>query len=265
MSLRDIHCDGACEHKSPVECAWSTAIVFPYRGLFMRHVGQEDAIGEANQLLFFNRHQEYSISHPVAGGDACLSLAIQDETLRDLVPRSTLDPGPEVIFRRQRIRINPIAQSISAWLRHGLRSGVIDPLQAESLVLNLVTEALHDGETQNDRVSAGKHKLIDRAKLALHSDLGRRWTLAEIGKEVGCSPVYLTQVFQQVEGVPLYRYQLRLRLAKALDDIPLYDDLTMLALDLGFSSHSHFTSAFRAAYGQSPSAFRKKVRPAAFR
>jgi AraC family transcriptional regulator len=88
------------------------------------------------------------------------------------------------------------------------------------------------------------------------SDLGRRWTLGEIAAEVRCSPVYLTQVFQQVEGLPLYRYQLRLRLARALDLLAQYDDLTTLGIDLGFSSHSHFSAAFREAYGRSPSEFR---------
>ena len=76
---------------------------------------------------------------------------------------------------------------------------------------------------------------------------------------MGGSPVYLTQVFQQVEGLPLYRYQLRLRLARALDLLATYDDLTALSLDLGFSSHSHFSAAFRAAYGRSPSAFKQSA------
>ena len=92
----------------------------------------------------------------------------------------------------------------------------------------------------------------------LTSDLARRWTLAEIAAEVRGS-VYLTQVFQQVEGVPLYRYQLRLRLARALDLLAQYDDLTALSLDLGFSSHSHFSTAFRGAYGRSPSEFRRSA------
>ena len=97
---------------------------------------------------------------------------------------------------------------------------------------------------------------MDRTKLVLTSDLARRWTLADIAAEVGGSPVYLTQVFQQVEGLPLYRYQLRLRLARALDLLAQYDDLTALGLDLGFSSHSHFTAVFREMYGRSPSEFR---------
>jgi AraC family transcriptional regulator len=66
----------------------------------------------------------------------------------------------------------------------------------------------------------------------------------------------LTQVFQQVEGMPLYRYQLQLRLGRALDLLGQYDDLTRLSLDLGFSSHSHFTSAFRRVYGRTPTDFR---------
>ncbi len=100
---------------------------------------------------------------------------------------------------------------------------------------------------------------MDRAKLVLTSDLARRWTLAEIAAEVRRSPVYLTQVFQQVEGLPLYRYQLRLRLARALDLLAHYDDLTTLSLDVGFSSHSHFSAAFREAYGRTPSEFRRSA------
>jgi AraC family transcriptional regulator len=93
------------------------------------------------------------------------------------------------------------------------------------------------------------------------ADLGRRVTLAEIAAQVGVSPVYLTQIFQRVEGIPLYRYQLRLRLARALQLLNDYDDVTELALELGFSSHSHFTAAFKQAYGQTPSTFRRSARP----
>jgi AraC-like DNA-binding protein len=69
--------------------------------------------------------------------------------------------------------------------------------------------------------------------------------------------VYLTQSFQMVEGMPLYRYQLRLRLARALDQLSEVEDLTTLGLSLGFSSHSHFSAAFQQVYGRSPSEFRQ--------
>jgi AraC-like DNA-binding protein len=60
--------------------------------------------------------------------------------------------------------------------------------------------------------------------------------------------------------VPLQRYVTQLRLARALIELPDSDDLTALALDLGFSSHSHFTLAFRRAFGCTPSRFRKTIR-----
>jgi AraC family transcriptional regulator len=83
--------------------------------------------------------------------------------------------------------------------------------------------------------------------------------LLKIGTEIGSSPVYLTQLFRQVEGLPLYRYHLRLRLARALELVPHYVDLTALALELGFSSHAHFTATFRQAYGRAPSEFKRTV------
>jgi AraC-like DNA-binding protein len=146
-----------------------------------------------------------------------------------------------------------------ALLRHSLREKIAEPLEAESLALTLVQRALGPRTTHAAGASIGRQKLVDRAKLVLTSDLARRWTLAEIAAEVRCSAVYLTQVFQQVEGLPLYRYQLRLRLARALDLLAQYDDLTALSLDLGFSSHSHFSAAFRGAYGCSPSEFRQSA------
>jgi AraC family transcriptional regulator len=52
---------------------------------------------------------------------------------------------------------------------------------------------------------------------------------------------------------------LRLRFARALDLLAHYDDLTDLSQELGFSSHSHFSAAFRETYGRSPSEFRQSA------
>jgi AraC-like DNA-binding protein len=141
-----------------------------------------------------------------------------------------------------------------------LDSGIIEPLQAEGLVLTLVCRSLGPRTSHQPRATHARRRLADRVKILLASDLSRRWTLADIAAEIRGSPVYLTQVFQQVEGIPLYRYHLRLRLARALDLIVRSDDLSALAADLGFSSHSHFAAAFRQAYGRTPTAFRQSAR-----
>ncbi|MFT4183330.1 MAG: AraC family transcriptional regulator [Rhizobium sp.] len=257
VTIRDVVCDGACRHKSAEECARSTSLVYPYRGVFLRHVGRRDVVAEANQVVFFNGGQDYTISHPVEGGDACIDLAIDEALLEELAPKEQAQTADALIFRRQRRRIDPRAQALLALLRHGLRRGAAETLEAETLALTLVRRSLGERTSHTAGATTGRQKLVDRAKLVLSSDLARRWTLADIASDVGVSPVYLTQVFQQVEGIPLYRYQLRLRLARALDLLGDYDDLTALGLDLGFSSHSHFSAAFKQAYDRTPAEFQR--------
>jgi AraC-like DNA-binding protein len=233
--------------------------VFPYRGVYVRHLGQDQAVAEANQMLFFNASEGYRISHPVPGGDGSLTLVISEPQLYEMAPSNFLRDSATLAFRQHRLRVDARTQALVALLRHSLRQNIAEPLEAESLALTLVQRALGPRTAHAAGASVGRQRLVDRAKLVLASDLTRRWTLAEIAAEVHGSPVYLTQVFQQVEGLPLYRYQLRLRLARALDLLAQYDDLTALSLDLGFSSHSHFSAAFREAYGRSPSEFRRSA------
>ncbi|MGX9143574.1 helix-turn-helix domain-containing protein [Mesorhizobium sp. 128a] len=261
VRVRDIVCSGKCRHKSDEECTSATHLVFPYRGVFVRHVGRNDAVAEANQLLFFNEAEPYRISHPVEGGDSCLDLVIEEAQLQELTPKEQLRSGTSLAFRRQRRRIDPRAQALVAVLRHSLSRNIAETLEAETLALTLVRRSLGERTSHAAGASAGRQKLVDRAKLVLSSDLSRRWTLAEIAAEVGVSPVYLTQVFQQVEAMPLYRYHLRLRLARALDLLGRYDNLTTLGMDLGFSSHSHFSAAFRQVYGRTPAEFQRSIKP----
>jgi AraC-like DNA-binding protein len=260
VSVRDVACRGTCRHRSDEECVAATHVVFPYRGVYLRHVGREQAVADANHVLFFNAGEGYQVSHPVAGGDASFVLAIAPRLLQELAPTDLLDcgsGGSRERFRVPALRIDARAQALVALLRHSLRHGAIEMLEAEGLALTLLCRSLGPRTTRRSGASAGRRRLVDRAKVLLASDLSRRWSLADIADGIGVSPVYLTQAFQQVEGLPLYRYQLRLRLARALDRLDGDDDLSRLALDLGFSSHSHFSAAFRQAYGRTPLEFRR--------
>ena len=251
VTLRDVVCRGSCKHRSPEECSSAAHMVFPYRGVYVRHVGRSETVAEANQVLFFNRGQSYQISHPVAGGDACLSLVIAEPTRAELARQEPNEP---------RRRITSDTQSLLVQLRYRLVNKLIGLLEAESLALSLARCAL--GELA-PRGTAGKRTLVERAKLVLASDLARRWTLADVAGEVGVSPVYLTQLFKQVEGIPLYQYQLRLRLARALELLgrgQSADNISALSMDLGFSSHSHFTASFRRAFGRAPVEFLRSIR-----
>ncbi len=259
VTVWDVVCPGICKHKSAEECVTATHLVFPYRGVYIHHVGSVASVAEANQVVFINEDEPYQVSHPVEGGDSSVSIAASATTLMELAPVDYLRARDRAAFNRSRLRIDARTQALTALLRHNLNRGAMETLEAESLTLALLRRALGKHTSHAAVGHVGRQKLVDRAKLVLSSDLGRRWTLAEIAADVGVSPVYLTQVFQQVEGLPLYRYQLRLRLARALDLLGDYLDLTDLALDLGFSSHSHFSAAFKQTYGQTPLKFQRSA------
>jgi AraC family transcriptional regulator len=260
VAVWDVVCPGARKHESDEECTVVTHLVLPYRGVYVHHVGRAESVAEANQVIFINEGEPYRVSHPIDGGDSALSIGVSEATLLELAPKEYLRRNGQAAFNRSRLRIGADTQRLTALLRHSLDRGAVETLEAESLTLTLLRSALGERTSPVAAGGPGLRKLVDRAKLVLVSDLSRRWTLAEIASEVGGSPVYLTQVFQRLEGMPLYRYQLRLRLARALALLGDYGDLTSLALELGFSSHSHFSAAFKQAYGQTPSAFQRSAR-----
>ena len=45
LALREIVCRGECTHESAEECAERTYLVFPYRGVYVRHLGGDDGTG----------------------------------------------------------------------------------------------------------------------------------------------------------------------------------------------------------------------------
>src|SRR5271165_7150319 len=103
VTIRDVYCLGSSRHQSAEECTATTQQVFPYRGVFVRHLGSDQAVAEANQVLFFNATESYRVSHPVPGGDASLTVIISESLLREIAPRALLRVGAALAFRPQRL------------------------------------------------------------------------------------------------------------------------------------------------------------------
>ncbi|PYP99213.1 MAG: hypothetical protein DMF82_25595 [Acidobacteria bacterium] len=97
---------------------------------------------------------------------------------------------------------------------------------------------------------------------AVRSEIARAYDrhqpLEELAATVGFSVYHLCRTFRKHTGLPVHRYRNRLRLRAALERLADPGvDLTGVALDVGFSSHSHFTAAFRAEFGVTPSQVRR--------
>ena len=78
--------------------------------------------------------------------------------------------------------------------------------------------------------------------------------------------MHLARVFRRHSGVSVHRTILTLRLRDSLDRLrEASADIASIALDLGFSDHSHFTAAFRRAFGITPSRARAVLSRGAWR
>lgn len=242
-------------------------VALPYRGFFVWHVGRDEVAGDANQALFVTGGEAYRLTRPLPCGYAELIVTPTASVIDELAhATSTGDLRCHPLFRRRSRRLTPRLQILRARFLSWIEGAPTDTLAAEEVVLSLIRAALDDDMPRLERPGRSTQRLIRRTKAFLEAEFATPIRLDDIGRAVGSSPLYLTQVFRAVEGVPLHQYLTQLRLAHALDALPSTSDLTQLALDVGFSSHSHFTSRFRRAFGTTPSRFRElsrqRLRPA---
>ena len=258
--VEDVRHQGACPTYSPEAFAPEFQVCLPYHGLFVWHVGRDDVVGDANQVVFVTGGEGYRISSPLPGGYAELIITPDPAVLAEAVRFDQADLSAHPLFRRRSGRADPRLQIARARFLHWADGADRDDLEAEEVVLALLRAALGDHTPCINDCGPATLRLIRRTKEFLEAELMNRVSLRDIGHAVGASPAYLTDAFRRAEGLSLHRYLMQLRLARALVELPHAGDLTTLALDLGFASHSHFSAVFRRAFGLTPSRFRERAR-----
>ncbi|HJY76168.1 MAG TPA: AraC family transcriptional regulator [Burkholderiales bacterium] len=257
MRVHFVRCrphDGACGAE---EYAPADLLVFPLRGVFVKHhASRSRVVADTCHALLFAADQPYRVSHPVTGGDECLVLEPSSDTLGEILgePRAAAPacvPLDASLIARRRL----------LWYR--LQRRVASELEAEETALDLLACTLRSPmprPPQRQLRSRGTD-IVEATKLALAAQPGEPWSLGGLARRVYSSPWHLARTFRELAGVPLHRYQLRVRLAAALDEVlESRRDLTTIGIALGFSSHSHFTACFRRGFGVTPSALRRHAR-----
>jgi AraC-like DNA-binding protein len=80
--------------------------------------------------------------------------------------------------------------------------------------------------------------------------------LLELGRRVGCSPFYLSRTFSQELGVTIPQYLRQLRMERAAELLRSGKfNVTEAALEVGYSSMSHFSQAFCQTMGCCPNLY----------
>jgi AraC-like DNA-binding protein len=246
--------------------------VFPRTSVWIEHEGERPFIADPTVVTYYNRHEPYRRRVLSPEGDRCDWYSFDASVLTDLVGR--LDPSaedrPERPFRFRHGPTDPVAYAQQRLVAHHLDGPEpADLVQVEEVMLDVLARVLRRSyaarglSTPAPTVAtlAAAQEIVERVRSYALVHLDQRLTLADLARRAERSPFQLCRAFRHATGGAVHRWLLRLRLHASLERVAEPgSDLTTVALDFGFASHSHFTAAFRRAFGLTPSELRRRAR-----
>ena len=104
---------------------------------------------------------------------------------------------------------------------------------------------------------------VARALALLHSDIAKRWTVDDLGREVGLSRSALADRFIQLIGVPPMHYLISWRMQVAAQKLrDTSSSLAQVANLVGYDFEAAFSRAFKKEFGTAPATWRRVNSPA---
>jgi AraC-like DNA-binding protein len=192
---------------------------------------------------------EFSAPYLAAHLEGCLS------GLHPIV-RSALTLGPETVGLGPVEPMTPGHLELVKSLRRPPVAAQAQRVWFEAKAAEVMAQFLFRPENE-EFFCTRQHRLArdrsERVKEILGRDLAAPPTLDSIGKEVGCSPYHLSRTFSAETGFTIPQYLRKLRMERAAELLRSGKrNVTEAALEVGYSSLSHFSSAFQETYGCCP-------------
>lgn len=239
--------------------AWPT-FVFLHEGATFVHSPRNPGLLDCTRVGFHDAGAPFQSTHPQGGGDRGSELEVRPDLLGELLPRRAergeepfptgSGPCPPEVFLVLAVLVRRLARSLAT-------GEPPEPLEVEELGLRVASSLASPARLEARRRHAcptrAEKSRVEMLSGVLAASPGSRHTLDALARETGASAFQLCRAFHRVTGTTIHRHLTAVRLAQAIDR--LADgcrDLTGLAFDLGFSSHSHFTLVFRKRLGMTP-------------
>lgn len=250
----DVDCHAPQSGCSSEEWCNIAQIVLPRRGIFVLHRRGVPQVADVNTALVFGLDDTYQISHPVSGGDRCTVLVFRPQLVEEAL--GNLDT--------RHFMLEPRTQLATHILTATTATGVIDRLEAEQdslCVLNALAQDFNSSASLSwAQVNEFQRRRVEQVRALLASQPTEIWHLDSIAQTVYCSPFHLARQFRAITGESIAHYLLRLRLALSLERLAQGEtNLALLAVELGFTHHSHFSARFRSVFGENPSVVRERL------
>ena len=223
-------------------------IAFPRTSAVIVRSGRPPVLANANHVLVYDPHQEYSRSPVDARGWRCVFLAVDEDVLSECAAAPADGPSRRHAYVLQHLACEEA------------ESPRPDPLRIEELLYHLLAAAVESIGPQvphaarRARTRRVHRELVEDAKRVLTVRMSEHVSLDTLAGELYTSPYHLARLFRAHTGYTLHAYRSELRLRCALDRLPAYrGNLTGLAHELGYASLSHFSDSFCRAFGTRPS------------
>ncbi len=250
------------EDSGPIE---GNLLVFPRTSVYIQHHGDEPIVTGPNVVMFYNPGQVYRRYRISERGDHCEWFAFDTQVMVEvLCPFDTkIEAHVEQPFRLTHGLSDPISYLLQRKVtEHILNEPQPDELFIEETVLCVLRrtiERTYQKARQYREDSSVQRKRIRGILAAINTHFQEDLSLDKLASQFNYSPYYLCRIFRQHTGLTIHQYLTQVRLRTALEWIAGKEcHLTEMALRLGFSSHSHFTMAFRKTFGAPPSQIQNK-------
>lgn len=134
-------------------------------------------------------------------------------------------------------------------------------LYIESLANLLAVHLLRNYSTVQPRLPLYQGGLSDRQIMQvveyIQAYLNQNIQLKDLAQMLNLSQFHFSRLFKQSLGITPYQYLMQQRVEKAQQLLKQTNDsITNIALECGFSSHSHFGLQFRQITGITPKVYR---------
>jgi AraC-like DNA-binding protein len=153
--------------------------------------------------------------------------------------------------------LTPRLRLLVAALRSPPVSGAARTMWFTAKVYELAAELFFDHTAEEalfcTRQTHVAQERVEKAAAIVRANLAEPLTLEELGQRVGCSPFYLSRTFTEQMGMTITQFLRQVRLERAAELLRSGKfNVTQAALEVGYSSVGHFSTAFHETFGCCP-------------
>lgn len=129
---------------------------------------------------------------------------------------------------------------------------------ANVLFIYILRHAISNGTIQQGVLYALQDKRLNPALIEVLQSPEQNWNIERLAARASMSRANFIRVFQQQVGISPGKFLTKVRLDLAAFLLKqTQQSVLSIALEVGYQSEAHFSKAFKAAYGLSPSRYRK--------